>query len=176
MPMITATALPPMASRKITKRAACPPSSGMLASADDRQRIDRFFAEMRDRVGRNVDQRQVGWRRSGGNIALGNEQRRQPLGELGELDGRIGRGTGAARYRAADRHRRPQPRLDRGRAIAVGKRDARRAVGLEAQRTRATRSDDQIGFCRRHQPPEAASRVIIHAVDRHGDDSIVQHA
>jgi hypothetical protein len=58
--------------------------------------------------------------------------------------------------------------------IAVGKRDARRAVGLEAQRTRATLGDDQIGFCRRHQPPKRGKPVVIHTIDRHGDDSIIR--
>ena len=131
--MITATALPPMASRKITKRAAVPALERNVGVGHDRQRIDRFLAEMRDRVGRNVDQRQIRWRGSNGNIALGNEQRRQPLGELGKLDGRVGRGTGRRDTTRLIGIGGRNPGFYRGRVIAVGKRDARRAVGLEAQ-------------------------------------------
>ena len=126
-------------------------------------------AELHDRVGREFDQRRLGWH---GARSFGDQQCRKPMRDLGEFDrGRGGRPAATTSSRrstsASATSERMSPTLSRSRnASPIG------PSAFEAERKRALPGDDEMRPGRPAEFQECREPVLVHAVDRQGRKSL----
>ena len=140
--------------------------TGMVASLAISTEFDCGAPKLCDRIGIHLDQRRIARACSGG-PAVTDDQSRQTLRELGELD--------RCRRRAAHRGRVEAPgrlgvggkSIERGCIMKVADGQAGRSRRpLQAERAGSAGGHQKIRARRRAQKPEAGNSLIGHSIDR----------
>ena len=155
-----------MPSRNITKRAGEPPLSGMVASLAISTRIDCGAPKLCDRIGVDLDQRRIARAHSGG-PAVPDEQSRQTLRELGELDRRRSRATHRDRVEAPGRLGVRRKRIEHRCIMKIADgQTGRSRCPLQTERAGSTRGHQKKRARRRAQKPETGKSLVGHSIDR----------
>jgi hypothetical protein len=138
----------------------------------DGERFDRSLAEGGHRLCGNCDERRiVGARRGAGG---GDQQSRQPLRQLGKLDGGAGICAGRHDFEVACVPAIGGEGKDRSRIMKVADCKADRRIAIEPERPRAAGGNEKIWPRRSTQLPKSEQACIGHAIHRQDQHRFVR--